>query len=377
MSSSALPATPGHPSEPPRLRRRPPTLPSLEGRRPKRSALPIRSSKLVAALAGGLVLALVASGCDGGGGRTTKASAPEPSPSAAASSSPGATPSASPTGVPTNGPSASSSRLSCSTGVPAQGPGAIVASVGDVSARLSWTHQGDPGAGYMTGARIKLTRAGVTLLDTAAAAPSPVNQPSDGWQKGWEVLGPVCVEVPTSDLPSVHLRGYALAMTCCNASRTYYPRPDGTYATADRNLGRGDGTFELAGGRVVLVASNPDFNVKFDCGACSPGALQAWELHDGRFADVTRQFPDRIAAEAEGWWRTIEPADPTPLGLLAPWVADECELGWQASAYATLDRLNAAGKLRGTSEGSPSTFPTGSPFVTALKSFLTTEGYCH
>ncbi|MGH2721114.1 MAG: hypothetical protein ACRDJO_05870 [Actinomycetota bacterium] len=165
------------------------------------------------------------------------------------------------------------------------------------------------------------------------------------WEEGWETLETVCVEVPASASPSVHVTGYALGMTCCHAARSYQPRQDGTYATLDRDLGRGGGTFELAGGRVVLVASDRDFNSRFDCAACSVGPLQVWALEDQRNVDVTRQFPERIAAEAAGRWALIESRDPAPLGVLAPWVADQCNLGKKASAYAALDELNAAGKL--------------------------------
>lgn len=126
-----------------------------------------------------------------------------------------------------------------------------------------------------------------------------------------------------------------------------------------------------------MVASNPDFNGKFDCDACSPGALQVLRFSDGRATDLTRQFPAQIAAEADAWWQTIQPANPAPLGLVAPWTADECELGRQDSAYATLDALNAAGKLaNGALPGGQGSWPQDSAFIAALKSFLRNEGYC-
>ncbi len=222
-----------------------------------------------------------------------------------------------------------------------------------------------------------LTRAGATLLDVPVVPPAPVNNGGSEWAAGWEDLGGVCVELPATGLPSVDLVGYAGAMTCCGMVRTYYPGPDGSYRTLDRSLGRGPGSWIQVSGQVVLMASNPDFNVKFDCGACSPGPLQAWTVQDGRYIDVTAQFPDRIAAEAAGWWKSIDGANPAPLGLVAPWVADECELGRQDSAYATLDQLDAAGKLVIPNDGVPPTWPEGPAFVSALTSFLVTEGYCH
>lgn len=63
---------------------------------------------------------------------------------------------------------------------------------------------------------------------------------------------------------------------------------------------------------------------------------------------------------------------------MAAWTADECQVGKQTSAYATVGALNAARKL--VIPGLPSEptplWPEGSAFVAALKSFLKSEGYC-
>ena len=341
----------------------------------------MRVSKVVDVLAAGLALALAATACSGTRIRTQSPASPEASVTTSVTSSPSPEVTTSATAAPSPhvSPSpAAAAQLDCSAGNPPTGPGSVVATIGDTIARLSWTHQGGPGSGFMVGARVEVVRAGTTLLQTPVTAPAPEGQPSDQWASGWEGLWSVCVEVPATGLPLVHVRGYAGAMTCCGLVRTYYPRPDGIYATIDRSLGRGPGTFELSGGQVVLVASNADFNVKFDCGGCSPGPVQILTFADGRTIDITRRFPERIAAEADGWWKTIQGANPPALGLVAPWTADECELGRQTSAYATLDALNAAGKLviPGQSPSPTPFFPEGSAFVAALKSFLKSEGYC-
>lgn len=343
--------------------------------------MPVRGATRVAVLAAGLALALVTAACNG---RAVRSLSPSPSPTP-----PSVTPSESSTPSPTAiTPTATASpavspvpgapQLVCSTGMPPAGPGSLTATAGNASVRISWTQQGDPGTAFMVGASIRMTRVGTVLLQWAVTAPAPAGQPSDLWGRGWEGLSSVCLEVPASGLPLVHLIGYAGAMTCCGMARTYYPRSDGSYATIDHSLGRGSGTFEVLGGQVGLVASNGDFNTRFDCGACSPGPLQILAFTAGRLTDITRQFPDRIAAEADAWWKMIEGANPPSLGLVAPWTADECELGRQASAYATLDARNAAGKLANPSqEHSPTpSWPEGSAFISALKSFLKSEGYC-
>lgn len=345
----------------------------------RRRGAKARRAKAVWVLAAGLSLPLVTAACSTNRVRSQGLASPTPSeapsvtPSGSSSPSPTVTTPAASVAPPVVSPSPAVPRLVCSSGTPPMGPGSMVATAGDITARISWVQQGDPGTAFMVGANVQMTRAGTVLLQRAVTAPDPTGQLSDQWARGWEGLGTVCVEVPTSGLPLVHLTGYAGAMTCCGMARTYYPRSDGTYATVDRDLGRGAGTFELLSGQVALVASNADFNTRFDCGACSPGALQILTFTGGRIADITRQFPSRIAAEADGWWKVIEGSPPS-LGLVAPWTADECELGKQAPAYATLDALNAAGKLVNPSPTSG--WPEGSAFISALKSFLKSEGYC-
>jgi hypothetical protein len=349
----------------------------------------VGSLKSVTVLAAVLALELAATAC----GVTRVQSQGRPSPGASVSASAPSSPSPEVTASattfvssPVSSPLAAP-EFACSTATPpdAEGvslptaaPGSLAAMVGDLSARLSWAHQGSTTGGDVAGASIAVTRAGVTLLNVPVTAPAPGGVARGEFANGWETLGEVCLEVPASGLPVVYLEGYAGAMTCCGMVRTYYPSPEGTYDTLDYSLGRGPGTFKLSGGQVILVATNPDFNTKFDCGACTPGALQILTFADGHTTDITRQFPDQIAAEADSWWKTIQAANPVPLGLVAPWTADECELGKQDSAYATLDALSAAGKLVNPSNslGPSPIWPEGSAFIASLKSFLKTEGYC-
>jgi hypothetical protein len=72
------------------------------------------------------------------------------------------------------------------------------------------------------------------------------------------------------------------------------------------------------------------------------------------------------------WMRQFNAAGPGDgLGLLAPWVADECRLGQSAGAWATVGQLLALGKLAG-----PAGWPSGAAYVPALKTFLTQQRYC-
>lgn len=59
------------------------------------------------------------------------------------------------------------------------------------------------------------------------------------------------------------------------------------------------------------------------------------------------------------------------LGILAPWVADECVLGQESSAWAVVNGLQAQHRL-----GGDAGWPSGAAYVSALRAFLTQHGYC-
>ena len=101
-----------------------------------------------------------------------------------------------------------------------------------------------------------------------------------------------------------------------------------------------------------------------------------------RMVNLTAKFPTLVSNDAKEWWLAFQqvraPGNEGPgggLGLLAAWVADKCVLGQGATAWATVNRLNAQGKLSGV-KGEPAIWPTGPKYVKALHTFLAAHGYC-
>ena len=71
------------------------------------------------------------------------------------------------------------------------------------------------------------------------------------------------------------------------------------------------------------------------------------------------------------WWTAFNSNPGLGLGVLAAWVADQCNLGQGTAAWTTVDQLQAQGRLSG-----PAGWPQGAAYVQALKSFLAQHGYC-
>lgn len=131
-------------------------------------------------------------------------------------------------------------------------------------------------------------------------------------------------------------------------------------------------------GQTLLVTADNSFAYAFDSYAGSGMPVRVLELRGHRFVDTTRSYPWLVRADARFWWAQYKqvsgPRGQEPgggLGLLAPWVADECLLGNSSGAWATLESLQRLGRLGGTPG-----WPRGSAYLKALRSFLVNTGYC-
>ncbi len=145
----------------------------------------------------------------------------------------------------------------------------------------------------------------------------------------------------------------------------------GLSAAVDDNMGNPGAALEPDGDDAMIVTADNTFAYQFSSYAASGLPLKLLQFSRGRFVDITSQRPDLLAADAAKWWTAFN-ADPgNGLGVLAPWVADQCALGQSTSAWATVDQLLAEGKLVG-----PAGWPEGSAYVEALKTFLAKEGRC-
>ncbi len=131
-------------------------------------------------------------------------------------------------------------------------------------------------------------------------------------------------------------------------------------------------------GMTLLVTADNSFAYTFDSYAGSGMPLRILELRANKFVDTTKSFPSLVRPDASFWWAQYQqvsgPKGQEPgggLGLLAPWVADECLLGESAKAWATVATLEREGRLKGTPG-----WPRGPAYVRALRSFLVKSGYC-
>jgi hypothetical protein len=282
--------------------------------------------------------------------------------------------------------------VTCAALAPAGGPGTVEATAtdGTVSAVLTGTTStgvgGDPG---LVNPRLRVTVGGRLLLDEVVV-PSKALATS-GFQVTqvipWSIgptsrsaaaapTVPLCLARFTgSDLPAVLLGLDAGGAHCCLAVRAIPLGPTAAGAPVDIDLGNPGAAVEAYDGRAVIVTADNRFAYAFASYAASGMPVMVYEVGGGKFVDTTLRYPDLITQDATTWWNAFN--DPqnagNGLGLLAPWVADQCELGQSTHAWATVAQLNAQGKL---TEPTGDTGPSGAAYVTALHAFLVKYGYC-
>ena len=142
---------------------------------------------------------------------------------------------------------------------------------------------------------------------------------------------------------------------------------------------RHEGTFDF-------VSSDTGFFCYFsDCASSSDGPIQIFAIDraGSRFLDVTRSRPDLIAADAarqwqayrheivgKEYWRYKHPGY-DPLGVLAPWCADQYLLGRKDHCSRVLERALAKGYLNGPQEIATG----GQAAISRLQTTLTAWGY--
>lgn len=126
-------------------------------------------------------------------------------------------------------------------------------------------------------------------------------------------------------------------------------------------------------GHLEFESADDRFAYAFTSYAYSGLPLQVWRFQDGRFVDVTRDFPKELSVDAarqfKGFLATRRHG--MGLGLIAAWAGDEYLLGHRALVARTLSREARAGHLRSGDHMSPG----GSAFVVKLKRFLVRNGY--
>ena len=176
--------------------------------------------------------------------------------------------------------------------------------------------------------------------------------------------------------PDVILRLNSGGAHCCNILQVFSFDP-GVMAFRKIERDFGDPSpklVELGGiGQFAFLSGDDRFAYEFAPYAYSPLPLQIWQLHDGQFLDVTRNFPQQLAADASRQFRLFLFNRRLGLGLgcLAAWAADEDLLGHGRAVTALLARELRRHNLRSRESLSPG----GGAFVKKLESFLEKSGY--
>ena len=123
----------------------------------------------------------------------------------------------------------------------------------------------------------------------------------------------------------------------------------------------------------MFISADDRFAYTFAAFAFSGLPLQIWSVAGGRFVDVTRRYPARVAADAKRWWTGLPRqrcAGISATAALAAWAADEELLGRGGAMRAELAAQERLGTLRNDGGG-----PGGAAFVAALERFLAQTGY--
>jgi hypothetical protein len=278
---------------------------------------------------------------------------------------------------------AAADTLNCGALVPANpAPGtaqAANATLGSVTARLGGSAATAYGEPSLNNAMLTVTENGRAVVSQTVSPPKGVVGPTPAVIP-WALSAaaptayspPLCVaRFAGSTEPTVLLGLNLGGVHCCTILRTVGV-PSGAMTDTDlRNVGAD--VIAHAGG-ALIVSGDDAFNYAFASYAESGVPIKVLEVRNGLLVDTTRQHLDLVAHDAPRWlalFNQLSGPGQSGLGMLAAWVGDECLLGRFSSAWALVNQYNAQGRLTGTS-----LWPTGSAYVTALRTFLSQHGYC-
>jgi hypothetical protein len=172
---------------------------------------------------------------------------------------------------------------------------------------------------------------------------------------------------------------YSGGAHCCTIEQVYVPR-SGSKHYREVEFDFGDPGVRLMSigvdGSDDFLSANDAFAYKFTDYAASGMPIEILAFYGDAFHNVTREYPDLIARDADQWSRAFR-ADAKShysdtVGVVAAWVADEDMLGKSRTAQRFLQREAAEGHLN---SALGSFEPHGEHYVTVLEAFLHRQGY--
>ncbi len=243
------------------------------------------------------------------------------------------------------------------------------ASFGDVSATVSYEEHPN-GIFPYTNLDLEIVRDGKTLRS------GQVKTDQCGVDCEPSETNPVhVVDVESDGEPDVMLDTFTGGAHCCSVLELYrYDAQTDRYAQIEHDFG--DPGYRLAqlDGKPQweLVSADDRFAYEYAPYVYSGLPLQIWQIRGGRFIDVTRSYPQLIAADAASWWKDWQHSLKQGYGEgeLAAWAADEYELGKGASTEKILEQALARHELRSDGFG-----PSGLAYLRSLHKFLIKTGY--
>lgn len=249
--------------------------------------------------------------------------------------------------------------------------GNVTSRSGATTATLTYRHDAKNQVVPYSDLRLTIDRDGKTLYDAG------VENPACGricWPDDDRALW--VTDVEGDGEPDVLLNLYTGGAHCCNLTEVFsYDAAHNDYSSLLHVWGDPDYTLDHLDHSKMLdwLTYDDRFAYEFAAYAFSGLPFEILRLENGRFVNVTRDYPAFAAVDAKRQWKYYleNRGGGTGLGFLAAWAADEYNLGKEASVTSTLDALEHAHELR----SNLNLWPSGAKFVVSLESFLLKTGY--
>jgi hypothetical protein len=246
------------------------------------------------------------------------------------------------------------------------------ASTGGVTATFSYTGSG----ANVRNLHLTIVRGGETAYDQPVTSPNcrpPFCGPGAFGANSRSVR---VIRLAPGGQPDVVLELFSGGANCCFIDQvfSYSPIVHGYLKTEHEFASYGASLRRLGSAhRWRFVTGDDSFKYQFTDGADSGEPIQIWSFSGRGFVDVTRRYPNLIAADAARWLRLFQHHLSNGVGLIAAWAADEELLGHDKRVQSVLATEARRHDLRDGGGG----LATGKRFITKLNRFLHRLGYRH
>lgn len=224
------------------------------------------------------------------------------------------------------------------------------------------------------GESFSISRAGQGVYDQPVSSPHCVAGTYECAPASARSIHIVNLESTTE--PNVVLDLYTGGAHCCWVELVFsFNAASNTYTQVEREFFDGEQLVDMRhNGLREFVTVDSRFDYAFTDFADSGRPIQAFTFANGKFTDITRQFPKLIARDAATWmkafkWDGRHDHFHNTAGFVAAWAADEDLLGHYKQVARFLSREAKLGHLNSPLE------PGGQKFVRALQKMLRRDGY--